>query len=196
MSDTQATGTGTNDAGEPQATLPNTSDGALDPNTKPTDPPAPKLGEQTPEEIVYEFQMPEGVQFADGEMDEFKNVAKDLKLPKDAAQKIVDIATKREQARSEAFVETVRGWEATTKADKELGKDENLALAKKAIDTFGSPELKAVLDSSGLGNHPEVVRAFLKIGRQISEDSIVGKGNGSNATRDTADILYGTPTKT
>jgi hypothetical protein len=196
MSDPQATGTGTNDAGEPQVTLPNNSEGAPNSETKPTDPPAPKPGEQTSEEIVYEFQMPEGVQFADGEMDEFKNVAKDLKLPKDAAQKIVDIATKREQARSEAFVETVRGWEATTKADKELGKDENLALAKKAIDTFGSPELKAVLDSSGLGNHPEVVRAFLKIGRQISEDSIVGKGNGSNATRDTADILYGTPTKT
>lgn len=192
MSDLQETGTGTNDAGEPQTTPP-TNEGTPNPEPKPTDPPAPGA---TPEEIVYEFQLPEGVQFADGEVDEFKNVAKELKLPKDAAQKIVDIATKREQARSEAFANTVREWADTTKADKELGKEENLALAKKAIDTFGSPELKTVLDSSGLGNHPEVVRAFLKIGRQISEDSIVGKGQGSNAPRDTADILYGTPTKT
>lgn len=193
MSDPQATGTGTNDAGEPQdTTLPNNSEGAPNPEAKPTEAPAPGADA----EIVYEFELPEGVQFADGEVDEFKNVAKDLKLPKDAAQKIVDLATKREQARSEAFATTVRGWAEATQADKELGKPENLALALKAVSTFGSPELKAVLDSSGLGNHPEVVRAFLKIGRQISEDTIDGKGQGANAERDTATILYGTPTKT
>lgn len=192
MSDPQATGTGTNDAGEPQATPPTSGEGAPSPEAKPTEAPVP--GAEA--EIVYEFQLPEDVQFAEGEVDEFKNVAKDLKLPKDAAQKIVDIATKREQARAEAFRTTVEGWAETTKADKELGKDENIALAQKAVETFGTPELKEILKSSGLGNHPEVVRAFLKIGRQISEDSIVGKGNGASAARDTAEILYGTPTKT
>ena len=193
MSDPQATGTGTNDAGEPQDTnLPNGSEGNPSPETKPNEAPAP--GAEA--EVVYEFNLPEGVQFADGEVDEFKTVAKDLKLPKDGAQRILDIATKREQARAEAFQNTVREWAETTKADKELGKDENLAIAKKTVETFGTPELKEVLNSSGLGNHPEVVRMLLKIGRQISEDSIVGKGQGSNAPRDTAEILYGTPSKT
>jgi hypothetical protein len=192
MSDTQATGTGNNDAGEPQAQLPNGSEGNTTPDTKPTDPPAP--GAEA--EVVYEFNLPEGVQFADGEVDAFKTVAKELKLPKDGAQRILDIATAREQARADEFQKTVSGWAEATKADKELGKDENLAIAQKTVETFGTPELKAVLNSSGLGNHPEVVRLLLKIGRQISEDTIVGKGNGSNAARDTADILYGTPTKT
>ena len=192
MSDAQATGTDTNDAGEPQAQLPNGSEGTTSPDAKPTAAPAP--GAEA--EVVYEFNLPEGVQFADGEVEQFKTVAKDLKLPKDAAQRILDIATKREQDRAEAFQTTVRGWEEATKADKELGKDENLAIAKKTVEAFGTPELKAVLNSSGLGNHPEVVRMLLKIGRQISEDSIVGKGQGSNAPRDTAEILYGTPTKT
>lgn len=193
MSDPQAAGTVNNDAGEPQNVTPPTgSEGEKTPEAKPTAAPAPG----TAEEIAYEFNLPEGVQFADGEMDAFKTVAKDLKLPKDQAQRIVDIATQREQARAEAFETTKRGWAEATTADKELGKPENLALALKAVETFGSPELKTVLDSSGLGNHPEVVRAFLKIGRQISEDSIVGKGNGAGADRNTADILYGTPTKT
>ena len=192
MSDTQATGTDTSDAGEPQAQLPNGSEGNPSPEAKPTAAPAP--GAEV--EVVYEFNLPEGVQFADGEVEQFKTVAKDLKLPKDAAQRILDIATKREQDRAEAFQTTVRGWEEATKADKELGKDENLAIAKKTVEAFGTPELKEVLNSSGLGNHPEVVRMLLKIGRQISEDSIVGKGQGANAPRDTAEILYGTPSKT
>lgn len=193
MDETQATGTGTNDAGETQeAKLPEGSEGKPSSETKPTEAPAPG----TEVEVVYEFNLPEGVQFAESEVDEFKTVAKDLKLPKDAAQRILDIATKREQVRAEAFQTTVAGWAEATMADKELGKPENLAIAKKFVDTFGTPELKEVLNSSGLGNHPEVARMLLKAGRQISEDTIVGKGNGANATRDTADILYGTPTKT
>jgi hypothetical protein len=193
MSDTQATGTGNNDAGEPQDTkLPVGGEGTPSLETKTTEAPAP--GAEA--EVVYEFNLPEGVQFAEGEVDTFKTVAKELKLPKEGAQRILDIATAREQARAEAFQTTVNGWAEATKADKELGKDENLAIAKKTVETFGTPELKEVLNSSGLGNHPEVVRMLLKIGRQISEDTIVGKGNGANATRDTADILYGTPTKT
>lgn len=192
MSDPQATGTDTNDAGEPQNVTPPTgSEGEKTPEAKTTTAPA-----GTEAEVAYEFNLPEGVQFADGEVDAFKTIAKDLKLPKDQAQRIVDIATQREQARAEAFETTKRGWAEATTADKELGKPENLALALKAVETFGTPELKMVLDSSGLGNHPEVVRAFLKIGRQISEDGIVGKGDGANAPRDTATLLYGTPTKT
>ena len=177
MSETQATGTGTNDAGEPQAKLPNGSEGTTTSDTKPTDASAPG----TEAEVVYEFELPEGVQFADGEVDEFKTVAKDLKLPKDAAQRILDIATKREQARAEAFATQVSKWADEVKADKELGSEESLAAAVKAVDAFGTPELKELLNSTGMGNHPEVVRLMAKIGKAISEDKVIAGRTGGNA---------------
>ncbi|MEC7472463.1 MAG: hypothetical protein VX946_03765 [Pseudomonadota bacterium] len=43
----------------------------------------------------------------------------------------------------------------------------------KAIEKFGSPELRQVLNDSGLGNHPELVKFCHRIGKAISDDSLV-----------------------
>jgi hypothetical protein len=143
-------------------------------------------------EIDYTFETPEGVTLDETSTNEFKSIAKDLKLPKDAAQKFVDLAVKREQARTEAFVKQVKDWGEQVKADKELGTTENLAAARKTIDTFGTPELKGLLESSGMGNHPEVIRFVQRIGKAISEDTFVaGRNGGGAAPRDAADVLYG-----
>ncbi|MGF8726179.1 peptidase, partial [Klebsiella pneumoniae] len=77
----------------------------------------------------------------------------------------------------------VEQWAADTKADKEIGGDKltvSVGHAQKALDTFASKEFREFLDSTGLGNHPEMVRAFAKVGKLMSEDSFVtGQGNGS-----------------
>ena len=145
-------------------------------------------------EVEYKFEAPEGVQFDQASLDEFTGIAKELKLPADGAKKLVDLAAKREVARGEAFAKQVEEWGAVVKADPELGKAENLALAKKTVDTFGSPELRDLLNSTGMGNHPEVVRLMQKIGKAISEDTFVaGRGGGNTPPRDAATVLYGTP---
>lgn len=200
MTDPQATGTASTDAGEPQSTDPNTQAAANTQATstdgtdtsKPAD--AAKDEVKTDAEINYEFKAPEGIELAQADLDEFKSIAKDLKLPQEAAQKLVDLAAKREQARAEGFANQVTAWADQVKADKELGNPENLALAQKAVETFGTTELRGLLNSTGMGNHPEVVRAFLKIGKAISEDKIVGSQGSASAQRSPADILYGTPT--
>ena len=38
---------------------------------------------------------------------------------------------------------------------------------------FGTPELRDVLNMTGLGNHPEIIRAFYRAGKAISEDAFV-----------------------
>ena len=88
---------------------------------------------------------------------------------------------------------TVAGWLDQAKADPEFGGDklaENLAVAKKALDAFGSPELVKMLNESGLGNHPEIVRAFYRAGQKISSGSFVPSGAGAPQTRDAAKTLY------
>jgi hypothetical protein len=92
-------------------------------------------------------------------------------------------------------------WAAAIKADKELGGDKlaaNLAVAARAVDAFGTPALKEFFNKSGLGNHPELIRAFNKAGSLISEDSVVpgggkpaGEGVGRTAHERHASVLYG-----
>jgi hypothetical protein len=77
------------------------------------------------------------------------------------------------------------------KGDRDIGGAnlaQNLAVAKKALDQFGSPELVQLLNATGIGNNVHVIRAFLKAGQAISEDRFV-KGSAAS-TRDPARVLY------
>lgn len=68
-------------------------------------------------------------------------------------------------------------WAELSKADKEFGGakfNENIAVAKRALQQFGSQELVQMLDNGGMGNHPEVIRFLVKVGNAISEDKFVG----------------------
>lgn len=128
----------------------------------------------------YEFQVPDGVELNGKAADEFSAIAKELKLSQADAQRIADVATRMQQQQAETHVATVKGWADSCKTDKEFGGDnleQNMSVARKAIDTFGSPELKALLNSSGMGNHPEVVRFAFKAGKAISEDTFVKSGS-------------------
>lgn len=144
------------------------------------------------EEVSYEFTLPEGMEADEKATEEFVAIAKELKLPKEAAQKVVDLAIKRETARAEAFAETVKGWEESVKSDKELGGDklpETLATCRKAID-LGPPELRDLLSSTKMGSHPAVVKWAYAVGKALSEDKFVPGGNGARGEKGTAQVLY------
>ena len=71
---------------------------------------------------------------------------------------------------------------------KEWGGEEgwktNLTLADRALTRFGSPEFRKHLDDTGLGNHPEMVKIFVAIGKAMAEDTFIkGKGGGGNTER-------------
>lgn len=133
---------------------------------------------QVPE--TYELKMPEGVDLDKQAADEFSAIAKELKLSQADAQRLADVAVKMQQKQAETHAEMVKGWAENSKTDKEFGGDnlqQNLSVARKAIDTFGSPELKALLNNTGMGNHPEVIRFAFKAGKAISEDTFVQSGS-------------------
>lgn len=142
----------------------------------------------------YDFTAPEGSTFDDAVIEQFSEVARELDLPQDAAQKILDKVTPVIQARQAEQLEKARQeWADTSRADKEFGGDklnENLAVAKKAMDKFGSPELRTLLNESGLGNHPEVIRMFYRAGKAISEDNFVTGRSSPGGLRDAAAVLY------
>jgi len=132
----------------------------------------------------YSFAAPEGVTFDDVVIDAFSEVARDLNLPQDQAQKVLDkMAPVMAQRQAEQIAAVRSQWETEARADKEFGGEnlnENLAVAKRAMDAFATPELKTLLNESGLGNHPEIIRAFYRAGKAISEDPFI-PGAGKHA---------------
>lgn len=142
----------------------------------------------------YEFAAPEGVQLDEAQVAAFTEVAKELSLSQEAAQKIIDKMAPAMQARQLEVLQKARtDWAEATKADQEFGGEklqENLAVAKKAMDAFGSPELRKLLNESGLGNHPELIRVFYRAGKAISEDGFVPGGRTNAAPVDPAKRLF------
>ena len=114
----------------------------------------------------------------------FGEVAKELDLPQEAAQKVLDKVAPVMQARQAAVVEQVKlDWANESQADKEFGGEslnDNLEIAKSSLNAFGTDALKSLLQESGLGNHPEVIRFMYRAGKAISEDSYVGNSEGAN----------------
>lgn len=124
------------------------------------------------------FKAPEGNEFDSAVIEAYSEIAKELNLSQDNAQKLLDKVAPVMQARQLEKVEAVKAeWEAAAKTDKEFGGDklnDSLATAKKALDAYSSPEFKKFLGETGLGNHPEMIRLLVKAGQQISEDKFVG----------------------
>lgn len=192
---TAATGTPSNDTGEPTNTDPTAAPAAGTAAPASADPAASATDPKATEPVVpesYELQMPDGVELDKAAAEEFTAIAKELKLDQAAAQKLADIGAKMATRQAEAHAQLVETWTEQVKTDKEIGGDkldENLGIARKAIDTFGSPELKALLNSTGLGNHPEVVKLAFKVGKAISEDRFV-QGSPKGAETDMAKKLF------
>ncbi|QIF57768.1 MULTISPECIES: peptidase [unclassified Providencia] len=142
----------------------------------------------------YEFTVGEGQELDKEAVAAFEPIAREIGLSNEQAQKIVDVygstimpqIAKQQEA---AWQKQVTEWAETVKADKELGSVESIGNAQKAVDQFGTPELKQYLNDSGLGNHPELFRIFSRIGKAMSEDGFVS-GSSENALS-TADVLFG-----
>lgn len=155
--------------------------------------------EQKPEGAPekYEFKPAEGQELDTAALEQFEPIARELNLTNEQAQKMVDLYGTKilpmvQQQQAEAWQKTTEQWAEDVKADKEIGGDKltaNLSSAQRALDLFGTPELKEYLEGTGLGNHPELVKTFIKIGKAMSEDGMV---DGSNqGQRSAAEVLYG-----
>ena len=142
--------------------------------------------EGAPENYEFNAKVADAPQELDPEvLTAFGDVAKELNLSQEAAQKVLDKVAPVIQARQAEQVEKARiDWAEESKSDQEFGGETfetNLETAKTALNAFGTDPFKQLLSESGLGNHPEVIRFMYRAGKAISEDSYVGNSLGANA---------------
>lgn len=159
-----------------------------------------KKGEGTPvgaPEQYADFSLPEGVELDSDLMTNFRVTAKELGLPQDKAQKLVDIGSGIVRKQLDQIVKVRTEWKATSTADKEFGGKDyeaNLAVALRGIKAHATPELEEFFRTSGVSEHPEVIRMFYRLGKLVKEDDgKVGEGGktgGSGQPRQLKDRLY------
>lgn len=105
------------------------------------------------------------------------------KVPVEALQAHVEALHAAEKAaetaRTESWNAQLQKWGEQLKADPDIGGEklpENLAHAKAWLKSYGNAELNKLLDDTGLANHPLLIKALVKAGKDAAEAPVVKAG--------------------
>lgn len=152
---------------------------------------------QAAPEAYEAFNIPEGMVASEEALETFQNFARENGMSQEHAQKALDYYTGEVQKlfteQENAWKEVRQGWIQQAKSDEEFGGQkfqENMRHVAKAMDAFGSPELRQTLNESGLGDNPALIRFFYRVGKLAGEgDFLTGRGDTSGDV-DPASVLY------
>lgn len=156
-----------------------------------------KHGEMKDQPDPITLKLPDGITMAEADQKAFTDAVLDAKLtPTEKAQKLFDMhvaaITKHATDSYEAFTKLQTDWQATVKADKELGGanfDAMQSTIAKAIDAIGGAEAAKIREGfvvTGAGNQPEVVRMFYRMAKALTEGGHVAGGALASGTKDFA----------
>ncbi|MTH65069.1 hypothetical protein [Paracoccus shanxieyensis] len=126
----------------------------------------------------FKLTAPEGAEAFQGDFDAFAGAMDGwLKAnPNATAREALAEAANRQAAKAhesaQHMTQQMADWTQELRDDKEFGGerfDQSVATAVKGIEAVGSPELRSLLDTTGMGNHPSIVRAFQKVGQLVAD---------------------------
>lgn len=133
-------------------------------------------------------------------------VLKDVGLTNEQANKVAslvpEIQARIEQKQADDFAAMKAQWAKDAQADTEIGGanwKETQNLAAKALDKFIGPAVndkgeknpfRQMLDDTGLGNHPEMIRAFRNVGAAIAEDGSMPRSDHAIQKKSREEELY------
>lgn len=156
----------------------------------------------------------EGVELDPEMVAEAEPILRELNLSNDAAKKFVPIAAKMMDRAVEATVNDIvakgnaqrKEWLDSAKAAEDIGGakwDATMHMAAKGLDALGfvkadkdknveAHPFRLVLEQTGFGNHPDMIRMAAKLGELVSEDGDFVRADASSpaAKGDVAKRLY------
>jgi hypothetical protein len=139
--------------------------------------PADKKPTGAPEKYD-DFTLPEGFTWDDARKGEAATLFKELDLPQDKAQKLVDAyckAAKDQQTAAETELMNLRKqWRSEVQARPDFR--EQRALAEKGMrKVITTPAQRKLLNGSWLQDSPEFFDMFVTIGKLFAEDNMDGR---------------------
>jgi hypothetical protein len=167
------------------------------------DPPSPEVEAPPAEPPDYSsLTLPEGLTVEDPILGAFLDAAKEKGQDPALVQSIVDsVAPKMMEALQAPYREwqnTQREWTAAIHSDPEIG-GQNVAKVQAVVarmldnPVFCDPDLRQVMDYTGAGNNPAVVRSLYRIASALTEGHPTAVGRPAPQPRSAAEVLYGTP---
>ncbi len=146
--------------------------------------------------LSYDSVKPaDGVSFNDQDWEAFKTLAAEMKLSPKQVQKLADFESACAKRKAEENLaqkqQQISAWANETRALYGAELEQEITYALRAANTFGGPDLRALLEETGLGNHPVVIRTLSGIGRTISEDACPGGTPAAPQDKTFAEALYG-----
>jgi len=146
----------------------------------------------------YDLKLPDGAVLNKDRLDKIATYAKERGLTNDQAQEIVerenDAVKEYQESGKKILEESAIKWASHAKSDKEIGGEkfvENAEIAKRVLKRFGSESLVKILDETGYGNHPELLRFAYRIGKAMGNDKFVPSGTPAGDKKDIASVFYG-----
>jgi hypothetical protein len=167
-----------------------------DPNA-PADPAAPVLPEK------YEFTV-EGFTPDPDILTAADPVLRELNLTNEQANKLAPLAQSIVEKTTASLVQQLQAGAAVQKkawldaftADPEIGgtnKAQTEVLAAKALDALGYTKghpFRQALNDSGFGNHPDMIRAFRRLGEMVGEDNSFARAGVGHADKPVWERMY------
>lgn len=140
-------------------------------------------------EAYAPFTLPEGYTLEGERLEAAQAKFKALGLSQDKAQELVDFYCQADGENAsirQTFLDTERqqrieGWGAQAKEVFGAKYDETITLARAGVAAVNSPELLEAFNAEGWGNHPELIKAFAKLGEMARGSG--PKGLESETTR-------------
>lgn len=157
----------------------------------------------------YDLKLPAETTLDPAIVERTAATARTLGLSNEAGQKLLDsvvaefdahqaaIVSAWEPMKGKAWIDRDAAWRAQALADAEIGGtpeklEVSANLAQTVVAKFFGEKTTEFLRASGLGSHPEFVRGLARIGRGMSEGSLVlGHAGAAPKPKDAATVLYG-----
>jgi hypothetical protein len=160
--------------------------------------------DSVPEDGKYNPKLPEGFELNKDMLDGLSPVLAKHKITNRAFQELADVFADKSKAQTEAMYknwnDTIEGWQDTAKKDPKIGGDKwdgTITLAHDAVNRYadvnpeGAKEFKKYMNSSGGGNHPEVIRFMRWVGEQFQEDQPpANSGSGDDRPVEPAHAMF------
>jgi len=133
-------------------------------------------------------ETPDGYDFGDTKdprLDFYKNATHQIGLTQDQAASMLQLyaAVEQEQTKESDKANADFAVDSQIQLKREWGAnyDSKIDMAQRAFAQFSSKEFSKLMDDTGLGNHPELLKAFSKVGEMLGDEQlVVGSGRGGS----------------
>ena len=151
--------------------------------------------EKNAEKNYENWALPEELKEQEENFVSFKQLAQELNLPLESAEKLMQWQLKQTQSSQQIAAavkeQILQKWRSQTPELLGPAYGREIARTLSAVDRFGGEELRLLLQATGLADHPVIVKTFQQIAKQISEDVSVGGIVQKTQDKTFAEALYG-----